>query len=224
MRKSFFLITFLLIALWPSLAGCAAGSSLKQPVRREVATQPARDLGSVPTTRDAGTPSTPPVGMDAGRTPIDAGRPIVDAGRTPLDAGRTVSPAPPPPPSPVDANLVRIRLTDPRIGACPGGWKIRLWLAYPAEESAPGAALERSVIRYDGWSSISLWCDGRSPEWFVWEPFDWTALDTDIFAELSLGGVDLRSSVRLCEDPLSLGSGIRPIIMWDAARRNSCPP
>jgi hypothetical protein len=132
--------------------------------------------------------------------------------------------APPPPPPPMDLHLMRIRLADPWISACPGGWKIRLWLAPSPEESAPGAELVRSVIRYDGFSAITLWCDGRSPEWFVWGPLDWTALDTDMFAELSLGGVDLRSSVRVCEDPLSPGTGLRPIIMWDVARRGSCPP
>lgn len=299
MRKSFFLITFMLVALWPSLAGCASGVGLEKPSRREVATPPTRDLGSVPVARDAGSPSVPPVGMDLGRAVIDAGRPIVDA-------GHPVSPPSPPPvptretcngldddgdgsidedflcplgrvgelcvtscgalgdrhceapscswssfcypreeqcdtidndcdgvvdegcasapPPPTDSHLVRIRLSDPRIDACPGGWKIRLWLTPSPDESSPGAALERSVVRNDGWSSISLWCDGRSPEWFVWSPLDFTALDTDMFAELSLGGVDLRSTVRLCDDPLSPRSGMRPIIMWDAARRGSCPP
>lgn len=128
-----------------------------------------------------------------------------------------------PPPPVTDPNLVRIRLVEPRA-ECPAGWRIKLWLSYPAEESPRGGTLERSVTRSDGWSSITLWCDERSPPWIDFDLADGNALGTGIFAELSMGGVDLRSSTRICIDPAAPDSGYRPIIMWDPARRGTCPP
>lgn len=124
---------------------------------------------------------------------------------------------------PTDPNQVRIRLTDPRVSACPGGWKIKLWLAYPAEESAPGAELVRSVSRLDGHSAVTLWCDGRAPDWYVWDARSVNVLGSGIFSELTMGGVDLRSSTMICEDPCSPGTGVKPIIMWNPAQRGRCP-
>lgn len=126
--------------------------------------------------------------------------------------------APPP-----DPNLVRIRLASPWGYGCPGGWKIRLWLAYPSEESEPGTELVRSVSRRDGLSAVTLWCDGRTPQWYVWSASSVSAFGSGIFSELSMGGVDLRSSTMICEDPCSPGTGIKPIIMWDPAQRGRCP-
>jgi hypothetical protein len=122
----------------------------------------------------------------------------------------------------VDPNLVRIRLTDARA-ECAAGWRIRLWLGPSPEESARGEALERVVPPRGGHSAITLRCDERSPPWQAFEPADGHALGSGIFSELSLGGVDLRSSIMLCTDPCNPSGGTVPIIMWDPARRGTCP-
>ncbi len=130
-----------------------------------------------------------------------------------------------PTPPLTDPRLLRITLNPSLRAECPGGWRIRLWLSSPPDESARGLSLERAIPSMTGpWSSITLWCDERSPQWYVWDAGDRDALGSGAFAELSLGGVDLRSSTRLCEDPLSPGTGSRPILIWDPARRGSCPP
>lgn len=127
-------------------------------------------------------------------------------------------------PEPTDPRLMRIVLDPALRSECPAGWRIRLWLSSPPEESARGGSLERSIPTLVGpWSSISLWCDERSPQWLVWDALDRHALGSGAFAELSLGGVDLRSSTMICEDPLSPGGGYRPVVMWDVARRGTCP-
>lgn len=128
-------------------------------------------------------------------------------------------------PSSTDPRLMRIALAPAMRELCPGGWRIRLWFSSPPEESSRGGVLERSVPATVGpTSAITLWCDERVPQWFVWDAADRDALGSGAFSELSLGGVDLRASTRICEDPLSPGTGARPILMWDSARRGSCPP
>jgi hypothetical protein len=124
--------------------------------------------------------------------------------------------APPP-----DPNLVRVQLADPRFSACSGGWKIRLWLAPTPEESAPGGVLERTVLRSGGHSAVTLWCDGRSPPWYIFA--SGSALGSGIFAELSQGGLDIRASTMICTDPCNPTGGLMPIIMWDPALRGRCP-
>lgn len=127
--------------------------------------------------------------------------------------------------SSVDPRLMRIALAPSMRDTCPAGWRIRLWFSSPPEESSPGGALERSIPWTLGpTSAITLWCDDRTPQWYAWDSSDRDALASGAFSELSLGGVDLRGSVRICEDPLSPGTGVRPIIMWDPARRGTCPP
>lgn len=120
-----------------------------------------------------------------------------------------------------DPHLLRIRLSDTflAVNPCPDGWEIRLWLDASPEASARGAPLERTVSRTDGHSSITLWCYTRTPQWN-----DWTGLSSSgAFAELSLGGVDLRSTTDICLDPFAPGSGVRPIVMWAPLLRGSCP-
>jgi hypothetical protein len=120
---------------------------------------------------------------------------------------------------------LRIALSASMRAACPAGWRIRLWLSSTPEESVRGAPLERSIPDDHGpWSSITLWCDERRPEWQVWDSADRTAQGSGAFDELSLDGVDLRPSTRLCEDPEAPGAGYRPILMWDSIRRGNCPP
>lgn len=128
-----------------------------------------------------------------------------------------------PTPSSVDPNLVRIRLTGDVQAECPLGWRIRLWLDPSPEESPRGGVLERTVARRDAYSSITLWCDERSPQWYVFDLGDAHALGSGIFAELSMGGVDLRSSTMVCVDPQAPGGGYRPMIMWNPSERGSCP-
>lgn len=124
-----------------------------------------------------------------------------------------------------EEHRLRIALSPSMRALCPAGWRIRLWLSSSPKESVRGAALERSVPESHGpWSSITLWCDERRPEWHIWDATDRTALGSGSFDELSLDGVDLRPSTSFCEDPESPGTGFRPIIMWDAIRRGSCPP
>lgn len=212
---------------WASVAsGCATGADSEQPVRRRMdagTRMPTRPSDAGPDRPDASPAGVPmPAGTDAGRTGSDAGTLLASG----VDAGAAVRwdagmPAAPPPPT--DPNLVRIRLTPELQTQCPLGWRVRLWLNPVPEESARGGQLERSVLRGDGWSSITLWCDERSPQWYVWDATDSHAFGSGAFDELSMSGVDLRSSVMLCEDPYSAGMGFRPILMWDGARRGSCP-
>ncbi len=201
---------------WASVAsGCANGAGAAPPLRRADGgtRMPARYTDAGVDKPDAYTAGVPmPAGADAGRSGSDVG--VFVRG----DAGV------PPPPTVTDPNLVRIRLTAATQALCPFGWRIRLWLNPSPDESVRGSQLERSVLRRDGWSSVTLWCDEGSPQWYPWEAADLHALGSGAFAELSMGGVDLRSSVMLCEDPLSPGTGFRPILMWDAGRRGSCPP
>ncbi len=163
-----------------------------------------------------------PLSDDAGRVEFDAGRIEPDAGMP--DAGASWSPEPEADAgtTSVDPNLVRIRLTDPRA-ECSAGWRIKLWLSYPAEESSRGELLEYPVSSRAGHSAISLWCDERVPQWAVFDPADGNALGSGIFAELSMGGVDFRSSTMLCTDPCNPSGGTVPIIMWDSAFRGTCP-
>ncbi|MCK9361403.1 putative metal-binding motif-containing protein [Patescibacteria group bacterium] len=124
-----------------------------------------------------------------------------------------------------DPRLMRIALNPAMRDECPAGWRIRLWFSSPPEESPAGGVLERLVPATIGpTSAITFWCDERIPQWYVWDASDHDALGSGVFSELSLGGTDLRASTRICEDPLSPGTGVRPIIMWDTARRGSCPP
>lgn len=126
--------------------------------------------------------------------------------------------------APIDPRLVRIRLSAYARGMCSAGWRILLWLSSPAEESAPDEELELIVTRTEEWSSITLLCSSLTPAWYTWDPARHDALGSEMFDELSMGGVDLRSTTLICEDPYSLGTGFRPIMMWDPARRGSCPP
>lgn len=233
MKKWFFpILVGWFILGWASVAsGCANGASA-EPVRRRAdagVRMPARISDAGVDKPDAFTAGVPmPGGVDAGRALPDAGTFLsggVDAGSAVRrDAGVPV--APPPPPPPPDTNLVRIRLTPELQAQCALGWRIRLWLTATPEESVRGAPLERSIVPglFGPWSSVSLWCDERTPPWEVWDAADLSALGSGAFAELSMDGVDLRSSTMLCEDPFSPGTGFRPILMWDAARRGSCPP
>lgn len=219
MRSWFFpILVGCFILGWASVAsGCANGASA-EPVQRR------SDAGVRLPARLADAGIDKPDAMSGGVPLLDAGMPLVggaDAGSVlRRDAGMPV----PPSPAPTDANLVRIRLTPELQAQCALGWRIRLWLNPVPEESSRGGQLERSVLRRDGWSSVTLWCDERSPQWHVWDAADLHALGSGAFAELSMGGTDLRSSVMLCEDPLSPGTGFRPILMWDGTRRDTCPP
>ena len=224
MNRAFFLMLVLMVWLIPSLAGCAKGgeSHPRRPSMND-AGRISYDAGSPVLSRDAGT-----VGFDAARTAgtVDASvsRDAAvavsshDAGR-PLDAYT--------PPDPGGSHLLRIALSSTARAQCPAGWRIRLWLTDPPVESTRGLDLELHIpvlTAFGPWSSITLWCDERSPQWFSWNVSDRTAMGSGIFSELSLDGVDLRSSTMLCEDPLAPDSGFRPILMWEAGRRGSCPP
>ena len=226
MKRMFFVILFLTVWLIPSLAGCAKGGaeSHTRPMHVADAGRINPDAGHV--TLDAGMPVLPrDAGMMAG---FDAGRPVSasDAGAMTLsrDAGHA---APDAYVAPGDSHLLRIALTPALRSECPAGWRIRLWLTDTPVESTRGLDLELHIpdLTYFGpWSSITLWCDERMPAWESWDAGDRTALASNVFSVLSLDGVDLRASTMLCEDPLVPGGGFRPILMWDAGRRGTCPP
>lgn len=221
MKGSFFLITFLLVLLMPSLAGCASGGS-KVHVRPSAS--PEVDAGHT-------------LSSDAGSLPRDAGRevavtdayvPRVDATPdvTSRDAGTVTHDAYVAPPDPGE-HLLRISLAPSVRARCPSGWRTRLWLTDPPVESTRGLDLELHIpdLTYWGpWSSITLWCDELAPQWYVWSASDGNAMGSGAFSELSLDGFDLRNSTRLCDDPLAPSGGSRPILMWDADRHGSCPP
>jgi hypothetical protein len=207
MKRSLFLITFTLVLLMPSLAGCANGGA-------KLHTRP-EDAGSSP--RDAAPEMAAPDGvpMDAAARvpPQDAAAPMPDAFSLP-DAGS-------------GEHRLMIALNAATRAQCPAGWRIRLWLTNPPVESTRGLDLELHIpdLAYFGpWSSLTLWCDERMPQWFDWDAANRTAQGTGVFSELSLDGVDLRTSTMLCQDPLAPGEGDRPILMWDGSRRGSCPP
>lgn len=164
---------------------------------------------------DAGTPSVPP--PPACTPMLEVCNGLDDDCDGTVDEGVC---APPPPVT--DSNLVRIRLVDPRA-ECPAGWVIKLWLGYPAEESPRGEPLERSVSPRGGHSAVTLWCNERSPSWYAFDASRVHALGTGIFAELSQGGVDLRFSTMLCTDPCNPEGGTVPLLIWDPARRGTCP-
>lgn len=128
------------------------------------------------------------------------------------------------PPPPADPFAVRIRLSDAFLASnpCTGGWEIQLWLGPTPTVSPRGGELETTFTRTSGWSSITLWCASRTPAW----PSEsaWSGSSVWSFAELSWGGEDLRPTTNLCIDPAAPASGLRPIIMWEAARQGSCPP
>jgi len=206
MRKTFFFTLFLMLWFIPSLAGCAVGGqSHVRPV--------ASDAGSSVLSRDAGVPgfdAAQPAGVADASVSRDAGPPSPDA-HVP-DAGE---------------HLLRIALAPSVRAECPAGWRIRLWLTDPPVESTRGLDLELHIpdLAYFGpWSSITLWCDERSPQWLAWDAVDRNALGSGAFGELSLDVTDLRASTMLCEDPLAPHGGFRPILMWDAGHRGSCPP
>ncbi|HVM90493.1 MAG TPA: hypothetical protein VMU11_01170 [Verrucomicrobiae bacterium] len=212
MKGSFFLITFLLVLLLPSLAGCASGGAkVHLP-----AAQAASDAGRV-FAADAGShlhDAQPEV------TASDAAIPP-DAWRMPAAPDAAMSSSDP------EEHLLRIGLSPAVRAQCPAGWRLRLWLTDPPVESTRGLDLELHIpdLTYWGpWSSITLWCDERMPQWYVWNSSDMTAMGSGAFSELSLDGFDLRAATRLCDDPLAPGEGERPIILWDAARRGTCPP
>ena len=214
MKRLFLFVLFLVMWLVPSTAGCAKGgeSHTRRPVSGDagiVSMDAARPLVS----HDAGM-SAPDARLSAG---------VPDAARSQPDAAVAVTR-----PDPVgESHLLRIALSAAVRSQCPAGWRIRLWLTDPPVESTRSLDLELHIpdLMYFGpWSSITLWCDERMPQWYVWDASDRDALGSNVFSELSLDGVDLRPSTELCEDPLAPGTGFRPILLWDASRRGTCPP
>jgi len=211
MKRMFFLILILVIWFIPAIVGCATGGSSH--------TRPANgDAGRA--SSDAG--QQPPLSHDAGTIEFDAWHSagVSDASRPAPDAYVAA-------PDPGESHVLRISLSSALRSQCPAGWRIRLWLTDPPVESTRGLDLELHIpvlTRFGPWSSLTLWCDERSPQWFDWNASDRSASGSGLFSELSLDGVDLRPSTMLCADPLSPGTGPRPILMWDATNRGRCPP
>jgi hypothetical protein len=233
MKRTFFLMLVLVIWFTPSLAGCASGGQAQthlRPANNDAGPDVRRDAGAPVLPRDAGVS----VGMDASPDETrDAGHyaGVPDAS-TAVVSSHDAGPSTPdaytsPVPDSGEEHLLRIALSSSVRAQCPAGWRIRLWLTDPPVESTRGLDLELHIpvlTRWGPWSSITLWCDERMPQWYVWDATDRSSAASGAFSELSLDGVDLRTSTMICEDPLAPDSGFRPILMWDPARRVTCPP